>query len=218
MFEVVEAPKSSSSHGSRCPWPCESPHLDDVIHEGPRPWAVRAASCQGSRAAGPSTSLISPASAVRPGWWIKRRWRCVDADCDVKTWTAHSHQAGLKRCSPAGPLPRRAPGGREDDRPVSRVVSDLGVCWWTVMNAVIERGAPLVDDPKRSFFSALQRGWSTSVDGRPWLKHQGRWDLDRLARSGPHSDLTAGSVMISVRRSCIALRSVLTFRTGRRNH
>jgi transposase len=24
--------------------------------------------------------------------WIKRRWRCVDADCDARTWTEHSEQ------------------------------------------------------------------------------------------------------------------------------
>ena len=22
--------------------------------------------------------------------WVKRRWRCVDADCDARTWTEHS--------------------------------------------------------------------------------------------------------------------------------
>ena len=31
--------------------------------------------------------------------------------------------------------------------PVSQVAGEFGVCWWTVMNAVIEHGTPLVDDP-----------------------------------------------------------------------
>jgi hypothetical protein len=29
------------------------------------------------------------------------------------------------------------------------VAAELGVCWSTVMNAVIEHGTPLVDDPDR---------------------------------------------------------------------
>jgi len=39
--------------------------------------------------------------------------------------------------------------GCEEARPVARVAAELGVCWWTVMNAVIEHGTPLVDDPGR---------------------------------------------------------------------
>jgi transposase len=34
-------------------------------------------------------------------------------------------------------------------RPVATVAAELGVCWWTVMNAVVEHGTPLVDDPER---------------------------------------------------------------------
>ncbi len=81
--------------------------------------------------------------------WIKRRWRCVDADCDAKTWTEHSahvdaqavliQRAGSEACRQVG----------EEARAVSVVAAELGVCWWTVMNAVIEHGTPLVDDPDR---------------------------------------------------------------------
>jgi len=91
------------------------------------------------------TCLGRPARLV----WIKRRWRCVDADCDAKTWTEHSdhvdaqavltRRAGAEACRQVG----------EEARPVSRVARELGVCWWTVMNAVIEHGTPLVDDPRR---------------------------------------------------------------------
>jgi transposase len=81
--------------------------------------------------------------------WIKRRWRCVDPDCEAKTWTEHSEhidaqavltrRAGAEACRQVG----------QEARPVSRVATELGVCWWTVMNAVIEHGTPLVDDPAR---------------------------------------------------------------------
>ncbi len=81
--------------------------------------------------------------------WIKRRWRCVDVDCSAKTWTEASEHVGAQVV-----LTRR--GGVEASRqvgelarPVATVAAELGVCWWTVMNAVVEHGTPLVDDPER---------------------------------------------------------------------
>jgi hypothetical protein len=50
-----------------------------------------------------------------------------------------TRRAGAEACRQVG----------QEARPVSRVAAELGVCWWTVMNAVIEHGTPLVDDPKR---------------------------------------------------------------------
>jgi len=81
--------------------------------------------------------------------WNKRRWRCADDDCETKTWTETSavmsaralltDRAAVEVCRQVG----------ENARPVSQLAAELGVCWWTVMNAVIEHGAPLVDDPGR---------------------------------------------------------------------
>ena len=81
--------------------------------------------------------------------WVKRRWRCVEPVCDAKTWTEHSEhvdaqvvltrRAGLEACRQVG----------ENARPVAGVAREFSVCWWTVMNAVIEHGTPLVDDPDR---------------------------------------------------------------------
>jgi transposase len=81
--------------------------------------------------------------------WRKRRWRCPDGDCDARTWTESSEfvdaqavitrRAGMEACRQVGELAR----------PVSGVADEFGVCWWTVMNAVIEHGTPLVDDPDR---------------------------------------------------------------------
>ena len=87
----------------------------------------------------------------RPGRlvWRKRRWRCVDPDCTAKTWTEPSRhveaqvvltrRVGDEACRQVGELAR----------PVSKVAEELGVCWWTLMNAVVEHGTPLVDDPDR---------------------------------------------------------------------
>ncbi len=81
--------------------------------------------------------------------WHKRRWRCVDADCEAKTWTEVSshvsartvltHRAGWEACRQVG----------ANARPVAGLARELGVCWSTVMGAVIEHGQPLVDDPNR---------------------------------------------------------------------
>jgi transposase len=81
--------------------------------------------------------------------WRKRRWRCREPLCERKTWTEMSQhpdaqvvltrRAGAEACRQVGELAR----------PVSMVAEEFGVCWWTVMNAVIEHGTPLVDDPRR---------------------------------------------------------------------
>jgi transposase len=81
--------------------------------------------------------------------WMKRRWRCADADCEAKTWTE-----GSDHVAPRAVITRRA--GMESTRQVgelgrsvAEVARELGVCWWTVMDAVVLHGTPLVDDPSR---------------------------------------------------------------------
>jgi len=81
--------------------------------------------------------------------WIKRRWRCREALCPARTWTEHSdhvdaqavltRRAGVEACRQVG----------ENARPVAQLADELGVCWWTIMNAVTEHGTPLVDNPDR---------------------------------------------------------------------
>lgn len=81
--------------------------------------------------------------------WSKRRWRCRQGWCAGRTWTEHSdhvdaqavltRRAGVEACRQVG----------ENARPVAQVADELGVCWSTIMNAVVEHGTPLVDDPER---------------------------------------------------------------------
>ena len=97
--------------------------------------------------------------------WHKRRWRCRDVDCDARTWTetmdhvsprtVMTRRAGVEACRQVG----------QNARPVSQMADELGVCWWTVMSAVIEHGAPLVDDPDR-IGPVRQLG----VDETSWLR------------------------------------------------
>ena len=82
--------------------------------------------------------------------WSKRRWRCPDVGLrrqgrgprrseHLDAQVVLTRRAGAEACRQVG----------EHARPVSQVAEELGVCWWTVMNAVIEHGTPLVDDPDR---------------------------------------------------------------------
>jgi transposase len=100
--------------------------------------------------------------------WIKRRWRCRESLCPVKTWTERcehldaqvvlTRRAGAEACRQVGELAR----------PVSGVADELGVCWWTVMNAVVEHGTRLVDDPAR-----VGRVRQLGVDETSFLKATG---------------------------------------------
>ena len=81
--------------------------------------------------------------------WLKRRWRCREIDCSAKTWTETSEhvpprvvltvRAGVEATRQVGELAR----------PVAAMARELGVCWWTVMDAVVLHGTPLVEDPER---------------------------------------------------------------------
>jgi len=82
--------------------------------------------------------------------WRKRRWRCAEPACAVRTWT---EQAEAVR--PRAVLTERARKqacrrvGR-DGHSVAAVARDFGVGWHTIMRAVVDHGVPLVDDPART--------------------------------------------------------------------
>lgn len=82
--------------------------------------------------------------------WRKRRWRCPEQLCLVRTWTETS-----EAIAPRAVLTERARVeacrrvGR-DGHSVAAVARDLGVGWHTVMDAVAQVGTPLVDDPART--------------------------------------------------------------------
>ena len=104
--------------------------------------------------------------------WHKRRWRCAEADCEAKTWTETSTQvssrtvltrrAGVEACRQVG----------ANARPVAGLARELGVCWWTVMEAVKEHGTALVEAPGRVGAVTQPRG------GRDLLCATRRW-MDR---------------------------------------
>jgi hypothetical protein len=98
--------------------------------------------------------------------WRKCRWRCVDADCDSRTWTEHSahvsartvltRRAGVESCRQVG----------MNARPVAGLARELGVGWATIMDAVVEHGQPLVDTPRPGRPGDHARGRRDGVPGR----------------------------------------------------
>ena len=90
----------------------------------------------------------------------------------------------------------------ENARPVAELADELGVCWWTVMAAVIEHGTPLVDDRDR-----VGPVTKLGVDETSWLRanrhHATRYatglvDLD----AGILIDMVEGNAAADLRRWC----------------
>jgi transposase len=81
--------------------------------------------------------------------WAKRKWRCPEPDCEVRTWTEPT-----TAIRPRAELTERARAeicrrvGKEEDS-VAEVARAFGVGWHTAMAAVRDHGTPLVEDPAR---------------------------------------------------------------------
>ena len=89
------------------------------------------------RAAG--AAGVEQAAVAVPGAAVRRARRGPRHSEHVDAQAVLTRRAGVEACRQVG----------ENARPVSSVADELGVCWWTIMNAVIEHGTPLVDDPDR---------------------------------------------------------------------
>jgi transposase len=136
--------------------------------------------------------------------WRKRRWRCRDRDCGAKTWTEASpefdvqavltRRAGVEACRQVGELAR----------PVSQVAGEFGVCWWTVMNAVVEHGTRLVDDPGRvgpvGALGVDETSFLKATREHPTVYATGLVDLDRHVMV----DMVEGNAAKDLRRWCAA--------------
>jgi len=111
----------------------------------------------------PGCGAVARAKDRRPCWvrdlpvtgrpvvlcWWKRIWCCPHEMCETKTWT-EQHPA----IAPRAVLTERARQWAFEqvgchDAAVAAVAAGLGVAWWTVMDQVIARGTPVVEDPAR---------------------------------------------------------------------
>ena len=79
--------------------------------------------------------------------WRKRRWVCLEAECDTRSFTEKSAlvEGALTRRA-AKEICRRV---GQDGHAVAAVARDLGVSWASAMSAVRRHGEPLVEDPGR---------------------------------------------------------------------
>ncbi len=134
--------------------------------------------------------------------WNKRRWRCTDVDCEAKTWTETSPQvssrtvltrrAGVEACRQVG----------ANARPVAGLARELGVCWWTVMEAVKEHGVALVEDPGRvgpvTNLGVDETSYLKATATNPTLYATALVDLDRPMII----DMVEGNAASDLRRWC----------------
>ena len=84
--------------------------------------------------------------------WHKRRFRCPEPGCEVRTWTENDPRIATRGRSTSDRVGRwmTEQVGR-NARSVSDVARDLSCDWHTVNNAVLAYGTALVDDdPHRS--------------------------------------------------------------------
>ena len=83
--------------------------------------------------------------------WAKRIWRCEEPACSRRTWTERRDDVAVPRAV----LTERTRAeicvqvGRHA-RPVAQVAREYGIGWNTAMNAVIDHGTVLVEDPGRT--------------------------------------------------------------------
>jgi transposase len=120
----------------------------------------------------------------------------------MKTWTEDVDQldatavltrrAGAEACRQVG----------QQARPVAAVAREFGVCWWTVMNAVIEHGTPLVDTPDRvgtvTKLGVDETSFQAARPGQATKYVTGLVDLERRAMI----DMTPGNRAADLRRWC----------------
>jgi transposase len=81
--------------------------------------------------------------------WRKRIWRCREPACGVRTWTERAAAIGPRMVLTERARAEACRRVGKDAHAVAAVARDLGVGWATVMRAVGDHGAPLVDDPTR---------------------------------------------------------------------
>ena len=82
--------------------------------------------------------------------WTKQRWRCPNPSCAVVTFVEHDDRIADSRAAITDRAGRWATFQvGHHGRSVSEVAKDLGCDWHTVMDAVVDHGQGLIEDPNR---------------------------------------------------------------------
>lgn len=96
-------------------------------------------------------TLVDLAAFGRPAVlvWHKRRWRCPEPGCEVKTFTEQQPEIAAARAGVTDRAGRWMCRQVGQGQAVSAVAAELGCDWHTVMDAALAYGTPLVEDPDR---------------------------------------------------------------------
>ncbi len=130
--------------------------------------------------------------------WRKRLWRCHEPVCARQTWSeASAHIIARASLTERAKTAICEQVGRDGDA-VAAVAREFGVGWQTAMNAVVERGAPLVEDLTRlDGVSALgldETSWLRACRRHPTLYVTGMVDVRSGRLLGVVQNRTAAAV------------------------
>ena len=133
---------------------------------------VGCASC-GTRAVGHGrtrTAVRDLAVSGRPTVlvWAKRRWRCPDGDCVVKTWSETTDAIAAKASLTKRARRRLAEMVNVDGDSTATAAAEFGVGWHCANAAVAEHTDPVVDDDAR-----LETVTAVGVDEKRFLNATG---------------------------------------------
>ena len=111
--------------------------------------------------------------------WRKRRWRCPEAGCGVKSWTETSEEVRSRSVLSERARREAVRQVGQDGMSVAAAARGLGVNWHTAMKAVREIGQPMVEAQTGGLRGVRRLG----MDEHRWRKRPGRWatgfcDLD----------------------------------------
>lgn len=81
--------------------------------------------------------------------WAKRRWRCPDLDCDVKTWSETTDAVAARAVLTERARWRLADMVNVDGDSIAAAAAEFGVGWHTANQAVAEHTDPHIDGPDR---------------------------------------------------------------------
>jgi hypothetical protein len=85
-------------------------------------------------------------------------------------------------------------------RSVAEVARELGVCWWTIMAAVVFHGTPLIEDPGRVALCIDETNYRAAPREHPTIYATGLVDLDRRMLIG----MVEANAEADLRRWCAA--------------
>jgi transposase len=96
--------------------------------------------------------------------WSKRRWRCSDSDCEVRTWSETTPEIAPRAVLTERARRRLAGMVNTDGDSIAGAAAAFGVGWHTANRAVAEHTDPAIDHPGR-----LQGVEAIGVDEKRFL-------------------------------------------------